>query len=87
MTLHGSSGKRGRSAVRLVGLFGGLGTGNIGNDASLEAMLSYLMTEHPDTILDAMCGGPEVIRDRYGITAIPSQWYMRHEQQASGGTA
>jgi polysaccharide pyruvyl transferase WcaK-like protein len=70
-----------------VGLFGGLGTGNIGNDASVEAIFSYLRAEHPDVILDAMCGGPETVRGRYGIAAIPSQWYLRHEQRASGAKA
>ena len=56
-----------------VGLFGGLGSGNIGNDASMEAMLSYLRANHPDVVVDAMCSGPEVVTSRYGITAISSQ--------------
>ena len=42
-----------------VGLFGLLGTGNIGNDASMEAVLRYLRAEHSDAILDTMCRGPE----------------------------
>ena len=41
-----------------VGLFGHLGSGNIGNDASLEAMLKYLSADQPGAILDAMCPGP-----------------------------
>ena len=32
---------RGADAGPRVGLFGNLGSGNIGNDASLEAMLKY----------------------------------------------
>lgn len=31
-----------------VGVFGLLGSGNLGNDGSLEAVLGYLRTEHPD---------------------------------------
>jgi polysaccharide pyruvyl transferase WcaK-like protein len=69
-----------------VGLFGGLGSGNIGNDASAEAVLSFLRTDHPDAILDAMCGGPETVRNRYGVAAIPSQWYQRYERRASSPT-
>ena len=41
-----------------VGLFGNLGSGNIGNDASLEAMLSYLSADQPGAVLDAMCRAP-----------------------------
>jgi polysaccharide pyruvyl transferase WcaK-like protein len=54
-----------------VGLFGNLGSGNIGNDASLEAMLSYLRTEQPQATVDAMCLGPDTVKERYGIAAIP----------------
>jgi polysaccharide pyruvyl transferase WcaK-like protein len=64
-----------------VGLFGHLGSGNIGNDASLESVLGYLRTDHPDAILDAMCMGPEQVRERYGIDAIPSLWYRKYEER------
>ncbi|MGW2228622.1 polysaccharide pyruvyl transferase family protein, partial [Streptomyces formicae] len=40
-----------------VGVFGLLGSGNLGNDGSLEAVLGYLRTEHPDAPVDALCGG------------------------------
>jgi polysaccharide pyruvyl transferase WcaK-like protein len=69
-----------------VGLFGNLGSGNIGNNAAMEAMLRYLRADHPDAILDAMCAGPEQLRDGYGIEAIPLLWYRKYEQQASGVT-
>ncbi|TCC05611.1 polysaccharide pyruvyl transferase family protein [Kribbella soli] len=52
-----------------VGLFGRLGSGNLGNDAGLEAMLAYLRTEHPDAVLDSLCSGPEVVTARHGIPA------------------
>ena len=41
-----------------VGIFGLLGTGSIGNDASMEALLRYLRTDHPGAMVDAMCSGP-----------------------------
>ena len=69
-----------------VGLFGLLGTGNIGNDASMEAVLRYLKAEHSDAILDAMCRGPEYVRVHYGIEAIPLLWYQKYEQRAAGVT-
>jgi polysaccharide pyruvyl transferase WcaK-like protein len=67
-----------------VGLFGALGSGNIGNDASLEAMLKYLNADQPDAILDAMCTGPETVKDRYGVPAIPLRWLSPEKRQASG---
>ena len=80
---------RGRSAsgaapAPRVGLFGLLGSGNIGNDASLDAVLGYLRSYHPDVVLDAMCMGSEQVRDRYGFDAIPLLWCQRYEQRASG---
>jgi len=75
------------AAAPRIGLFGHLGAGNIGNDAAMESMLSYLRTDHPDAILDAMCAGPERLRCEYGIEAIPLQWYQKYEQQASEAMA
>ena len=60
-----------RSAGPRVGMFGKVGAGNIGNDASMEAVLGYLSTDHPDAIVDAMCTGPDTLRARYGIDGHP----------------
>ena len=60
----------GAASAPRVGLFGLLGSGNIGNDASLDAVLGYLRSYHPDAVLDAMCMGPDQIRTRYGIDII-----------------
>ncbi|NGO74905.1 hypothetical protein G6045_04270 [Streptomyces sp. YC504] len=70
------------SAVR-VGVFGLLGSGNLGNDGSLEAVLGYLRTEHPDAVVDALCGGPEVVKARYGIEATRLHWYGGEYRTAS----
>lgn len=64
-----------------IGLFGLIGSGNSGNDASTEAVLEYLRTAHPEAVVDAMCGGPELVRDRYGIAAVPTFWYQKFEQR------
>ena len=45
-----------------VGIFGLFGSGSLGNEGSLEAMLAYLRAEHPGTVLDFMCSGPDAIR-------------------------
>lgn len=67
-----------------VGLFGLLGSGNIGNDGSLEAVLAYLRAEHPDAVLGCRCSGPERVTERYGIPATPLHWYDVHARTASG---
>ena len=66
-----------------VGLFGNLGSGNIGNDASLEAMLKYLRADQPGAILDVMCTGPDTVKHRYGVPAVPMRWLPPDDAQAS----
>ncbi len=63
-----------------VGLFGLLGSGNIGNDASMESVLGYLRAAHPGAAIDAMCMGPERLRSVYGIEAIPLYWSRQRVQ-------
>jgi polysaccharide pyruvyl transferase WcaK-like protein len=67
-----------------VGLFGLLGSGNLGNDGSLEAVLGYLRAEHPDAILGCLCAGPERVSARYGISATRLHWNHSEYQTASG---
>jgi len=67
-----------------VGLFGLLGSGNIGNDISMQSMLAYLRSSQPDATIDAMCMGPERVRADAGIDAIPLQWSRRYEGRVSG---
>src|SRR5271170_4474425 len=76
-----------RSGAQRVGLFGLLGSGNLGNDASFEVMLAYLRTNYPDAVLDAMCMGPDRVQSEYGIPAIPQLWYQRFEGRTSRATA
>ena len=75
------------TAAPRVGLFGLLGSGNLGNDASMQSILSYLQTNHPGVIVDAMCAGPETISSRYGVPAVAMNWYQRYQQTASGRSA
>ncbi|MGW7088285.1 polysaccharide pyruvyl transferase family protein [Streptomyces sp. NPDC054871] len=70
------------SAAR-VGVFGLLGSGNLGNDGSLEAVLGYLRAEHPEAVVDALCGGPEAVEARYGIPATRLHWYRGEYRTAS----
>ncbi|MGW2460138.1 polysaccharide pyruvyl transferase family protein [Streptomyces sp. NPDC001761] len=66
-----------------VGVFGLLGSGNLGNDGSLEALLGYLRAEHPQAVVDALCGGPEAVTARFGIPATRLHWYRGEYRTAS----
>ncbi|MFF3554253.1 polysaccharide pyruvyl transferase family protein [Streptomyces tsukubensis] len=66
-----------------VGVFGLLGSGNLGNDGSLEAVLGYLRARHPDAVVDALCGGPETVTARYGIPATRLHWCRGEYRTAS----
>lgn len=66
-----------------VGVFGLLGSGNLGNDGSLEAVLGYLRAAHPEAVVDALCGGPEVVTARYQIPATRLHWYRGEYRTAS----
>ncbi|MES9524721.1 polysaccharide pyruvyl transferase family protein [Streptomyces capoamus] len=66
-----------------VGVFGLLGSGNLGNDGSLEAVLGYLRAEHPEAVVDALCGGPEAVTARFGIPATRMHWNRGEYRTAS----
>jgi polysaccharide pyruvyl transferase WcaK-like protein len=66
---------------RRVGLFGYLGSGNSGNEASTEVVLAYLRTDHPGAVVDAMSGGASRVREKHGIDAISMTWFERYERR------
>lgn len=75
------------AAAPRVGLFGLLGSGNSGNEASMETVLAYLREAHPEAVMDALCGGPERVRAKYGLDAEPLFWYEKYEQRKTGAQA
>jgi polysaccharide pyruvyl transferase WcaK-like protein len=89
VTVRGFTGRRQRSMAGAprVGMFGVIGTSNIGNEGMLEAVLTWLSVDHPDAIVDFMCTGPERIKARYGAPAIPLNWYKKYQERTSGLSA
>ncbi len=53
-----------------IGIFGGYGTGNFGNDASFEALYNFLRAEHPDADISAICSKPDAVTKRFGVKAL-----------------
>jgi len=66
-----------------VGLFGLLGTGNLGNDGSLTAVLAHLRAKHPHAWLEVFCSGPENVTARHSVHAIHMNWNREEYATAS----
>ena len=52
-------------------LFGFFGSGNIGNDSTLEAALYHVKKYQPDANIICVCNGPREVSRRFGIQALP----------------
>ncbi|MBV8361749.1 MAG: polysaccharide pyruvyl transferase family protein, partial [Deltaproteobacteria bacterium] len=52
------------------GLFGWFGSGNSGNEGSLEAMLIFLRRVQPDAELMCICSDPNMVQKDHGVLAI-----------------
>ncbi|EHR48894.1 hypothetical protein SacmaDRAFT_0593 [Saccharomonospora marina XMU15] len=75
--------RRGAHRAMRVGVFGLLGTGNLGNDASFEAVLAFLRERYPNATVDCRCGGPAYVEQRYGVAASPLNAYGGEYRTAS----
>lgn len=53
-----------------VGFLGRLGSGNLGNDASLAVVLGEVRERRPDAVVDFMCSGPGVVSQRHTAPAV-----------------
>ncbi|MEK1854358.1 MAG: polysaccharide pyruvyl transferase family protein [Phyllobacterium sp.] len=53
-----------------IGLLGQFGSGNTGNDGSLEAMLDFLRASKPDAELLCICSNPKAVTEKYNVAAI-----------------
>jgi len=53
-----------------VGLLGQFGSGNTGNDGSLEAMLNFLRASRQDVELLCICSNPAAVAEKYNVDAI-----------------
>ena len=56
---------------RKISLFGHFGTLNLGNEATLLAMVSRLRLAFPNRELCCICTGPEDVIAAHGITSVP----------------
>lgn len=76
----------GASRPPRIAIFGLLGSGNLGNHGSLDAMLRFLRRDHPDAQITCVCSGPEELERQYGIPATAITWYQAHGPGRSRAT-
>jgi len=68
--------------VRRIALFGYLGSGNIGNDASLETVLAWLKSDHPNVEVQCITIAPDEVTARYGLPSVPLSWYSSGQSRS-----
>ena len=56
--------------------FGHFGAGNLGNEATLQAILHNLRRLVPDADFTCICTGPETVASAYNINALPSRRFF-----------
>ena len=61
-----------------VAIFGLLGSGNLGNHGSLDAMLQFIRAEQPDADITCVCADPLEMKRQYGLPSIAITWYDAH---------
>jgi polysaccharide pyruvyl transferase WcaK-like protein len=54
-----------------IAIFGLFGYGNLGNDGSLESILAFLRAARPSAELCSICHGPDVVSERFQLSAAP----------------
>ncbi len=72
------------TAAARVGIVGLFGQGNLGNDGSLEAMVTYLRRDHPDASIDVLCSGPEHVAAQMHLPTAYLRWYRRTAPRRPG---
>lgn len=59
-----------RTRPESIGLFGLFGSGNLGNDGSLEAMLNFLRSVRPNARIACVCANPQNVTRQFDIPAV-----------------
>jgi polysaccharide pyruvyl transferase WcaK-like protein len=75
-----TSGRPAARRGRRVGFYGVLGSGNLGNDASLDVVVRHLRVQDPDADVGFFAMGHEELSRRYGGPGTPLQWYEAHRE-------
>jgi polysaccharide pyruvyl transferase WcaK-like protein len=61
-----------------VAFFGLLGSGNLGNHGSFDALLAFVRDRHPEAQVSCVCADPEELTRQYGIPSVAITWFQQH---------
>jgi polysaccharide pyruvyl transferase WcaK-like protein len=68
-------------------LYGNFGAGNLGNEATLQAIIEQICLRRPDAQLLCFCSNPDDVRVRHHIAALPAYPVGRSAAEGSGAPA
>ena len=68
-----------RRPKQRIALYGYLGSGNLGNDASFETVLSWLRSVHLQVDVHCITIAPEQIVARYGVPSVRLAWRFAND--------
>ena len=67
--------------------YGNFGAGNLGNEATLQAVIEQVLRRWPDGRLLCFCTNPRDVRTRHNIAALPAQAVNGTAVERSGKNA
>ena len=70
-----------------ISFYGNFGAGNLGNEATLQAILEQILRRWPDGQLLCFCTNPQDVRTRHNIAAFPSEAINRGAAKRSDSAA
>jgi polysaccharide pyruvyl transferase WcaK-like protein len=70
-----------------ISFYGNFGAGNLGNEATLQAVIEQFLRRWPDGRLLCFCTNPQDVRTRHHIAALPMQAVNRTAAETSGKRA
>jgi polysaccharide pyruvyl transferase WcaK-like protein len=68
-----------------IGIFGNFGWGNLGNSATLEAVLAGARKQWPGADIVCVCTHPEEVHQQYGLEVVPVRWGVDEGLRLPGG--
>ena len=69
-----------------ISFYGNFGAGNLGNEATLQAVIEQILRRWPDGQLLCFCTNPQDVRTRHNIAAFPSEAVNRSAAERSGSS-
>src|SRR5271165_2092404 len=67
-----------------ISFYGNFGAGNLGNEATLQAVIEQILRRWPDGQLLCFCTDPQDVRTRHNIAAFPSEAVDKTAAERSG---